>query len=441
MTVLVSNSVPGLKGVARVPGDKSISHRSLMLGAVAHGETVVTGILQGEDVLRTARALISMGVIITPSEGGPWRIRGLGKATLHSPRTTLDLGNSGTSARLLMGLIGGYPVSAVFAGDTSLSRRPMGRVIKPLAQMGVRFETSGGDRLPLRVTGSPTLRPIAYTLPVASAQVKSAILFAALHAQGTTTVTEPAPTRDHTERMLRYFGAEIETEESADGSTSIHLKGFQSLHAQHIHVPADPSSAAFPAVAALLTPDSDIAIPNMLINPRRTGLYDTLLEMGADITFENKREKSGEPVADLHIRSSRLRGTVVPSGRVPSMIDEFPVLAMAAACAEGKTVMTNLAELRVKESDRLAVIATGLERAGVRIEMGEDSLTVHGTGRPPAGGCRIETHLDHRIAMSFLVLGMVTQKEISIDDATPIATSFPDFVKMMNGLGADIGAR
>ncbi len=444
MTALVSQKISGLKGVARVPGDKSISHRSLMVGAIAHGETVVQGLLEGEDVFRTAQAMLAMGAIIIPPDpgiapgSGVWRIRGLGDETLRQPRTTLDLGNSGTSARLLMGLVSGYPVAATFTGDASLTKRPMGRVIKPLSQMGARIESTSGDKLPLRVTGSVSLRPIHYTMPVASAQVKSAIILAALHSDGETIVTEPIPTRDHSERMLSAFGADIETAANDEGGNIIRIRGHKKLIGQHVMVPSDPSSAAFLTVAALLTDDSDILIPNVLINPSRIGLYDTLKEMGANITFEEERIRSGEPVADIRVRSSRLKGVTVPKSRVASMIDEFPILSIAAACADGVTKMSGLEELRVKESDRLAAIANGLALCGANVEAGPDTLTVNGNGKPPKGGCRIETQLDHRIAMSFLILGYLSQEPIAIDDAEPIATSFPGFVELMNGLGAKI---
>ena len=422
---LTSKHAAGLRGTTTVPGDKSISHRALMLGALASGETVVTGMLEGEDVLCTAGALRAMGVSIV-QDGKLWRIRG-GKP-LQKPETPLDLGNSGTSARLLMGLVAGYPIEAVFTGDASLSRRPMKRAIEPLAQMGARFD---GDRLPLKVIGG-SLHPINYILPVASAQVKSAILLAALNTAGKTTVVEPQPTRDHTERMLRLFGAEVVVEGNV-----IMLQGGQKLTGQQINVPSDPSAAAFPVVAALITKGADITLLNVLMNPLRTGLYTTLIEMGADITFENTRDVSGETVADLRVRSSALKGVTVPAERVPSMIDEFPVLAVAAAFAEGVTVMTDLKELRVKESDRLAAVAASLAAAGVKAEMGEDSLRVHGA-KKVQGGCTIETHMDHRIAMSALVMGMASEEPVAIDSADMIATSFPDFVGLMNGLGADI---
>jgi 3-phosphoshikimate 1-carboxyvinyltransferase len=439
MKAFSSKPASCLKGIARVPGDKSISHRALMFGAIARGETEVTGLLQGEDVLRTAAALSAMGAEITAGE--VWRIKGIGARPLKTPQQPLYLGNSGTSARLLMGLAAGYPLTAVFTGDSSLSRRPMGRVIKPLMQMGAKFESEIPDRLPLRLIGSAALRPIHYKLPVASAQLKSAILLAGLHADGKTIVVEPQPTRDHTERMLTHMGARITSEKQSDGSCIITLEGYPHLTGQNITVPADPSSAAFPVVAALITKDSDITIPDVLVNPSRIGLYDTLREMGADIAFQNPRSHGGEPVADIRVRSSALKGVTVPPARVPAMIDEFPILAVAAAFAEGKTVMTDLAELRVKESDRLTAMAAGLTAAGVKIEMGEDSLTVHGSGgKAPPGGCTIATHLDHRIAMSFLVLGLVAQEAIAIDDAETISTSFPGFTALMNNLGAKMGA-
>jgi 3-phosphoshikimate 1-carboxyvinyltransferase len=425
MTGLVSKQIAGLRGTVTAPGDKSISHRALMFGALATGETVVTGLLEGEDVICTAEALKAMGADIK-KDGDVWRIRG-GK-TLQTPHAPLNLGNSGTSTRLLMGLVAGYPITAVFSGDASLSRRPMKRVIEPLSQMGAKFE---GERLPLRVAGGE-LRPITYTLPVASAQIKSAILLAALHAPGTTTVIEPEPTRDHTERMLRLFGVKVITE-----GNKILLQGNQKLTAQNINVPSDPSAAAFPIVAALITKDSDITLPNVLINPLRTGLYTTLIEMGANIRFENKREDSGDIVADIRVRSSVLTGVRVPPERVPSMIDEFPILAVAAAFAEGETIMTNLGELRVKESDRLTAVADMVKAAGVRAIAGEDDLRVTG-GKGVRGGCTIATHMDHRIAMSALIMGMAAEQPVAIDSGEMIATSFPDFAGLMNGLGAKI---
>ena len=440
MTGLVSKKINNLKGLALVPGDKSISHRALMFGALASGETTVTGILEGEDVFRTADALRTMGVSIAlpNSKNDVWRIEGMGRDSLHTPKFALDLGNSGTSARLLMGLVAGYPISASFTGDDSLRRRPMERVIKPLKQMGAKFEMSVEDRLPLRITGSSSLRPIHYLMPVASAQVKSSILLAGLHANGKTTVVEPQPTRDHTERMLEFFGAKVFSETQSDGSNSVTLEGGQVLTGRNVVVPSDPSSAAFLTVAALITEDSDIFIPNVLMNPLRTGIYDTLIEMGANIVFENASDKHGEPVADIRVKSSVLKGVRVPPKRVPSMIDEFPILSVAAAFADGDTVMTDLSELRVKESDRLAAIAKGLEATGVKAEMGKDSLIVHGSGHSVEGGCTIETGFDHRIAMSFLIMGLSSRSPVAVDDAKTIATSFPDFAALMNRLGAKI---
>lgn len=439
MKAYVSRPAEGLKGAVRVPGDKSISHRSLMLGAIAAGDTYVSGLLEGEDVLCTAKALQAMGAKIESPEikNGVWHIQGLGQKLFRHPKAPLYLGNSGTSARLLMGLVAGYPVSAVFTGDESLSRRPMGRVIKPLAQMGAQFETSSADKLPIRVIGSSSLRGINYELPVASAQVKSAILLAGIHAKGITTVIEPKPTRDHTERMMTFMGAKVHSKVQKNGSAVVTIEGGQQLSGRHITVPADPSSAAFLVVAALITKGSEIVIPYVLVNDRRDGIYETLIEMGADITFQNPRESCGERVADIHVRSSTLKGVTVPAERVPSMIDEFPILSIAAAFAEGKTVMTDLAELRVKESDRLAAIAKGLESAGVRIEMGADSLTVHGSAvLKPKGGCTVSTNLDHRIAMSFLVLGLAAQQAVTVDDIETVSTSFPNFAGLMNSLGA-----
>ena len=438
---LLSARCGGINGIADVPGDKSISHRSLMLAGLAQGRTTIHGLLEGEDVLRTARAMIAMGVAITPpdQQGGIWHVDGRGTTGLKAPRNTLYLGNSGTSARLLMGVTGGYGLQATFTGDHSLQKRPMGRVIKPLSLMGVRFEATSGDRLPLRVIGQPKLRAIDYTLPVASAQVKSAILLAALRAEGTTTVIEPTPTRDHSERMLRGFGVTVDQHSNADGSVVISLQGQQALTSTgSIHVPGDPSSAAFLTVAALITPNSDLLIRNVAMNPLRTGLYATLVEMGGDIAFENQRVVGGEDVADLRVKSSALKGVSVPAAREASMIDEFPILVGASACAEGETVMTDLAELRVKESDRLSAIAEGLLACGVDVTAGEDDLRVRGTGKPPKGGALIKTNLDHRIGMSFLVMGMVTDAPVAIDSADTIATSFPRFAELLNSLGAHI---
>lgn len=437
-TLISSKSAP-LSGLAIIPGDKSISHRALMLGGLAIGETIISGLLEGEDVLCTAQAMRAMGAKIERKDDGLWHCHGVGIGGLHEPETALEMGNSGTSVRLLMGLVGGHNITATFTGDASLSKRPMGRVIAPLEMMGAKISARDNGKLPLTIKGPETALPIEYRLPVASAQVKSAVLLAGLSAPGQTSVIEEKPTRDYTENMLHYFGVPVEIETLEDGAQAIRVSGQQDLKAAPVNVPADPSSAAFPAVAAALIEGSDICLPNIGMNPRRSGLYETLIEMGADITFENEHTEAGEPIADLHIKGiGPLKGINVPASRVPSMIDEFPVLAMAASCADGTTTMTGLAELRVKESDRLLMVAEGLKACGVKLEMGEDSLTIHGTGKAPQGGASVETALDHRIAMSFLILGTVTAQPVKIDNATPIATSFPTFVTLMNKLGANI---
>jgi 3-phosphoshikimate 1-carboxyvinyltransferase len=431
-----------LIGTARVPGDKSISHRALMIGALAVGETVVEDLLEGEDVLRTAGAMRLLGAQVMQLGDNRWRLFGRGVGGLAEPDDVLDMGNSGTGARLLMGLVSTHPFSCVFTGDASLRKRPMGRVVEPLAQMGMRFVTRGGGRLPVTVMGTDSPLPITYRQQVASAQVKSAILFAGLNTPGKTTVIEPECSRDHSELMLRHFGAEVVVED-LPGGRAVTITGQPELTGRRIKVPADPSSAAFPAVAALIVPKSEVRLPNVGINPLRTGLFETLREMGADITIENRRDQAGEPVADLVVRHCQLKGVDVPAERAPSMIDEYPILAVAAAFAEGTTRMYGLAELRVKESDRLAGMAKGLADCGVKVEVEGDTLIVHGSGggsARPAGGATIAVELDHRIAMSFLVLGMRSELPIMIDDGASIATSFPGFVPLMNGLGARIGA-
>ncbi|NUB10143.1 3-phosphoshikimate 1-carboxyvinyltransferase [Azospirillum sp. Vi22] len=436
---LRSSSTGALAGTIRVPGDKSISHRSLMLGAVAVGETVIHGLLEGEDVLNTAAAMRLLGAQAERGRDGVWRVRGVGLGGLGEPAQVLDMGNSGTAARLLMGLVASHPITCVFTGDASLNKRPMARVTGPLEQMGARFVGRSGGRLPLAVVGSDRTVPITYRLPVASAQVKSAVILCGLNTVGTTTVIEAEPTRDHTELMLRHFGATVTTERMEDGALAVSVVGQPELTGREIVVPADPSSAAFPAVAALLRPGSELLLPGVGMNPRRTGLYDTLVEMGANIAFENRRDEAGEPVADLRVKHGPLKGIVVPADRAPSMIDEYPILAAAAACAEGTTVMLGLKELRVKESDRLAMVADGLTKCGVKVEVGaDDSLTVYGTGKPPQGGATVATAMDHRIAMSFLVLGMATSEPVQVDDGAFIDTSFPGFVALMNGVGAKI---
>lgn len=435
-----SNKARPLTGAAKIPGDKSISHRAAILGPLAMGETHVSGLLEGEDVLATCAAMRAMGATVEQVDGkiGEWRIQGGGLEALSEPSENLDMGNSGTAVRLLMGFVAALPFSSTFVGDASLSSRPMQRVMTPLGQSGATFSAAEGGRLPLTVTGVSAAQPIDYELPVASAQVKSAILLAGLNAEGETHVVEPRPTRDHTELMLRHFGVNVDVEEMPSGGRSIKLVGGQKLTARNVIVPADISSAAVPLVAALLVTGSEITMANIGVNPLRTGLLDALALMGADIKRENQRTEAGEPVCDLRIKASHLKGAEISASLAPAMIDEYPVLAVAAACADGITKMSGLAELRVKESDRLAAIARGLERCGVKVEEGEDSLTVYGTGNPPAGGCPIETHLDHRIAMAFLILGMVADAPVNIDDASPIDTSFPGFIDLMNGLGADI---
>lgn len=438
MTTLISRKTHPLSGTTKVPGDKSISHRALMLGAITIGETMISGLLEGEDVLHTADAMRAMGAKIEKGGDGLWRVFGVGLGGLHQPDKPLEMGNSGTSTRLLMGLVGGHNVKATFTGDASLSVRPMNRVIKPLEQMGVEFEANEGGTLPLTVIGAQDVVAMTYELPVASAQVKSAILLAGLNARGKTTVIEDKPTRDHTENMLKGFGVEVETTKLDDGRLAVSVIGEQELQPCAIDVPGDPSSAAFPAVAAAINDGSEIELYNVGINERRNGIFTCLKEMGADIEFKHEALQGGEKVANIIIRGGSLKGIDVPEALVPSMIDEFPVLAMAAACASGTTRMTGLAELRVKESDRLQMVADGLRACGVDLEMGEDSLTIHGTGKPPKGDAKIQTALDHRIAMSFLVLGSVTDEPIEIDDAAPIKTSFPNFVNLMNDLGMDI---
>jgi 3-phosphoshikimate 1-carboxyvinyltransferase len=435
----VSRRSPGLAGRARVPGDKSISHRSFMLGGLASGETRISGLLEGEDVMRTGDAMKAMGASIR-KQGGEWIIRGTGNGALLEPQAPLDFGNAGTGSRLTIGLVGAYDMKTTFIGDASLSKRPMGRVLDPLRQMGVQvLKAAEGDRMPITLRGPKSTAPIAYRVPMASAQVKSAVLFAGLNTPGVTTVIEPVMTRDHTEKMLAGFGAEIGVETDREGVRHIRLQGQGKLTGRTIVVPGDPSSAAFPIVAALIVPGSDIVVENVLMNPTRTGLVTTLLEMGASIEFLNGRDAGGEDVADLRIRHSELRGVTVPAERAPSMIDEYPVLAVAAAFAEGETLMHGLDELRVKESDRLAAVARGLEANGVDCTEGKDTLAVRGRpGGKGLGGGTVETHLDHRIAMAFLVMGLAAEKPITIDDANMIATSFPEFMGLMRGLGAQI---
>jgi len=423
-----------LKGEVRVPGDKSISHRSIMLGALAVGETRVTGLLEGEDVLATAAAMRAMGASVERVGEGEWSVHGVGVGALLQPEAPLDMGNSGTSTRLLMGLVATHAIETRFFGDTSLSKRPMCRVIDPLSQMGAAFKASEGGRLPLTVRGANPAVPIEYRLPVASAQVKSAVLLAGLNTPGITTVIEPVPTRDHSERMLRGFGADLTVEE-LNGTRIIRIRGEAELQPQEIEVPGDPSSAAFFMVAALIVPGSELLIRNVGLNPTRAGLVHVLRQMGGSIEEVNPREVGGEPVADLLVKHSALKGIEVDPAVVPSMVDEFPVLFVAAALAEGTTVTTGLDELRVKESDRITVMAEALSTAGARVTESEDGLTIQGSGGEPLRGsanARVKTHLDHRIAMSMAVAGLASRDGVLVDDTRPIATSFPVFEALLD---------
>ncbi|GAB5462364.1 3-phosphoshikimate 1-carboxyvinyltransferase [Hoeflea alexandrii] len=431
-----------LRGDIRIPGDKSISHRALLLGGLAAGETRISGLLEGDDVMRTGAAMQAMGATIR-KQGDIWIINGVGNGCLLEPETALDFGNSGTGCRLAMGLVGPYDFTTTFTGDASLSGRPMQRVLDPLRLMGVQVTARPGDRLPVTLRGPRAPAPISYRVPMASAQVKSAVLFAGLNVPGTTTVIEPVPTRDHTERMLKDFGAELEVETAADGARTIRLQGRGRLEGQTVDVPGDPSSTAFPLVAALIVPGSDLTLRNVLMNPARTGLILTLQEMGADIEILDPRHSGGEDVADLRVRASELTGVTVPADRAPSMIDEYPVLAIAAGFAKGETVMLGLEELRVKESDRLAAVASGLALNGVDCTEGRDWLSVR--GRPDGKGLGaivrdavVVTSLDHRIAMSFLVMGLASENPVMVDDCSIIATSFPEFMALMAGIGAEI---
>ncbi|MEQ1499369.1 MAG: 3-phosphoshikimate 1-carboxyvinyltransferase [Novosphingobium sp.] len=426
-----------LLGEIRVPGDKSISHRSIMLGALAVGETRVTGLLEGEDVLATAAAMRAMGASVERAGPGEWLVHGVGVGALLQPQAPLDMGNSGTSTRLLMGLVSTHAIETRFVGDASLSGRPMGRVIDPLSQMGAAFAASEGGRLPLTVRGANPAVPIEYRLPVASAQVKSAVLLAGLNTPGITTVIEPVPTRDHSERMLRGFGAELSVEEvgGANGlERLIRIRGEAELKPQVIEVPGDPSSAAFFMVAALIVPGSELLIRNVGLNPTRAGLVHVLRAMGGSIEELNPREVGGEPVADLLVKHSALKGIEVDPAVVPSMVDEFPVLFVAAALAEGTTMTTGLEELRVKESDRIAAMAAALTAAGARVTETENGLTIEGSGGEPLRGSansRVKTHLDHRIAMSMAIAGLASRDGVLVDDTRPIATSFPVFEALL----------
>ncbi len=436
---MISTAQGPLRGEAHVPGDKSISHRALILGALSVGETRITGLLEGEDVLDTGRAMRAFGAEVARGEDGTWHVHGVGVGGFAEPAGVIDCGNSGTGVRLIMGAMATSPITATFTGDASLNARPMARVTEPLAQFGTRTHGRAGGRLPMTVVGAADPVPVRYTVPVPSAQVKSAVLLAGLNAPGETVVIEAAATRDHTERMLAGFGAEIAVRDVPAGR-EITLIGRPELRAQDIVVPRDPSSAAFPVCAALIVPGSDVLVPNIGLNPTRAGLFYTLQDMGANLTFENMREEGGEPVADLRAKySPDMQGIEVPPDRAASMIDEYPVLSVVAANATGATVMRGVAELRVKESDRIAAMATGLRAAGVEVEDGPDWWVVHGRGAGGVpGGAQAASHLDHRIAMSFLVMGLASERPMRVDDGAPIATSFPVFEPLMTGLGADI---
>ena len=436
---MISRACGPLTGQAEVPGDKSISHRSLILGAMCVGETTITGLLEGQDVLDTARAMRAFGATVTDHGGGAWSVQGVGVGGFAEPENVIDCGNSGTGVRLIMGAMATSPITATFTGDASLNGRPMARVTDPLALFGTQAVGREGGRLPMTIVGAADPVPVRYVVPVPSAQVKSAVLLAGLNAPGQTVVIEAEATRDHTERMLAGFGAEISSEITAEGRV-ITLTGQPELNAQHIDVPRDPSSAAFPVCAALIVLGSDVLVPGIGLNPTRAGLFTTLQEMGADLTFENPREEGGEPVADLRAKfSPNMQGIEVPPERAASMIDEYPVLSVVAAFASGETVMRGVKELRVKESDRIDAMATGLRANGITVEDGPDWWTVTGAGHGNvAGGAQCASHLDHRIAMSFLILGMASNAPVEVDDGGPIATSFPIFEPLMAQLGASV---
>ena len=432
-------SKPGnvLSGTIRVPGDKSISHRALMIGAAAVGQTRISGLLEADDVLRTAEAVRALGARIQ-QQNGNWLIEGVGPGGFVPPDGEIDLGNSGTAARLLLGLLATQEISVSITGDESLRSRPMGRVIDPLSLMGANFEAEEDDRMPLRLRGTGEPIPVEYLVPVPSAQVKSAVLLAALNTPGRTTVREREATRDHTENMLKSFGAAISVEDSGAGGRKISVDGFAELTAVNVDVPGDPSSAAFPGVAALLIPGSEITVENVGLNPLRAGLFDTLIDMGANIEIMNRRDSAGEAVGDIVFRFGALQGADIPANRAPSMIDEYPIAAIAAAFADGETRFRGLAELRVKESDRFAAIIDGLAACGVDVRADGDDIVICGDGTPPPGGAKIVVNLDHRIAMAFLVMGLAAEAPVTIDDAAAIETSFPCFIELMIGLGGKI---
>ncbi len=435
MTKLIAHSSSALTGCTEVPGDKSISHRALIIGAVALGRTIVRGLLEAEDVLRTVSALTALGAIIKRS-GEEWLIDGVGVGGLTAPEDVIDMGNSGTAARLLIGLLATHDIRAVVTGDHSLRSRPMDRVMEPLSLFGATFDAFEGRRLPLSMHGAAEPIPVEYEVPVASAQIKSALLFAGLNTPGITTIIEREATRDHTEKMLKNFGAEIHVEMAE--SHRITIRGYAELSGREVFIPGDPSSAAFPGVAALIVPGSEVTIRNIGVNPRRAGLFETLRDMGASLEIANKRILSGEPVADITFRHGPLTGADIPASRAPSMIDEYPIAAVAAAFASGQTLFRGLAELRVKESDRFIAIINGLTSCGVPVRAEGDDILVEGLNGQLPGGAKISVNLDHRVAMAYLVLGLGSEKPVEIDDATAIGTSFPGFLKLMRGLGAKI---
>ena len=435
---LVARRSGPLKGSVRVPGDKSISHRALIFGALTVGETRIEGLLEGDDVLNTAQAMRALGATVERTGEGAWRVHGVGVGGFREPDSVLDFGNSGTGCRLVMGAVAGCPITVTFDGDASLRKRPMRRILDPVALIGARaVSVTDGGRLPITLAGARDPMPVVYRTRVPSAQIKSAVLLAGLAAPGETTVIESEASRDHTERLLKHFGADVRVADEDTGRW-IRLRGQPELTPAPVMVPADPSSAAFPMVAALIVPGSELVLTEVMTNPLRTGLITTLREMGADIEVIERSSDRGEEMADLRVRGSSLRGVTVPAARAPSMIDEYPILAVAASFAEGTTVMRGLKELRVKESDRLAAVADGLRANGVEVEVEGDDLIVHGRARPP-GGAIVVTHMDHRIAMAFLVMGFVSEKPVGVDDASFIATSFPAFPALMRAAGADLG--
>jgi 3-phosphoshikimate 1-carboxyvinyltransferase len=435
---LVARRSGPLKGSVRVPGDKSISHRALIFGAMTVGETRIEGLLEGEDVLNTAQAMRALGASVERTGEGAWRVHGVGVGGFREPETVLDFGNSGTGCRLVMGAVAGCPITAIFDGDASLRKRPMRRIIEPVELIGAHaVSVTDGGRLPITLAGARDPMPVVYRTPVPSAQIKSAVLLAGLAAPGETTVIESEASRDHTERLLAHFGADVRVADEDTGRW-IRLQGQPELVPAPVMVPADPSSAAFPMVAALIVPGSELVLTEVMTNPLRTGLMLTLREMGADIEVLERRDDRGEEMADLRVRASALRGVEVPAERAPSMIDEYPILAVAASFAEGTTVMRGIKELRVKESDRLAAVADGLRATGVDVEVEGDDLIVHGRARP-LGGATVTTHMDHRIAMAFLVMGLASEKPVGVDDASFIATSFPAFPALMRAVGAELG--